>query len=209
MRKIVFLFLFVFGGAFVADVVAQDLSRKERRQLKREKRRMPPEDFLAKKNELDDLRGRVESLSNQLERVNQRVKEKDEQIDDQKNEIERLKAQLDQAKKRIEEVQKAKQEVKDISAQQIRPDEGIWFRVQIGAFRNKDLTKYFDKSDTFTGGEMENGAFRYTLGHFRDYWEADTFKKYMREMGVSDAWIVPYKDGQRVPIKDVLEGIIN
>ena len=38
--------------------------------------------------------------------------------------------------------------------------------------------------------------------------EADTFKKYLREMGVKDAWIVSFKDGQRVPIKDVLEGVI-
>ena len=30
----------------------------------------------------------------------------------------------------------------------------------------------------------------------------------MREMGVKDAWIVPYKDGQRVEIKDVLEGVL-
>jgi hypothetical protein len=42
---------------------------------------------------------------------------------------------------------------------------------------------------------------------FTDYWEADTFKKYMREMGVSDAWIISYRDGVRVPIKEVLETI--
>ena len=28
-------------------------------------------------------------------------------------------------------------------------------------------------------------------------------------MGVKDAWIVPYKDGTRVAMKDVLEGVIN
>ena len=38
--------------------------------------------------------------------------------------------------------------------------------------------------------------------------QADTFKKYLREMGVKGAWIVAYKDGKRVPIKDVLEGVI-
>jgi hypothetical protein len=27
-------------------------------------------------------------------------------------------------------------------------------------------------------------------------------------MGVKDAWIVPYQDGQRVEIKDVLEGVV-
>ena len=47
---------------------------------------------------------------------------------------------------------------------------------------------------------------KYTIGVFKDYWEADTFKKYVREMGVRDAWIVSYRDGQRVDIKDVLEG---
>ena len=47
-----------------------------------------------------------------------------------------------------------------------------------------------------------------TIGIFRDYWEADTFKKYLREMGVKDAWIVPFKDNVRVEIKDVLEGVV-
>jgi hypothetical protein len=28
-------------------------------------------------------------------------------------------------------------------------------------------------------------------------------------MGVKDAWIVPYKDSQRVEIKDVLEGVVD
>jgi hypothetical protein len=27
-------------------------------------------------------------------------------------------------------------------------------------------------------------------------------------MGVKDAWIVPYRDGTRVEIKDVLEGVV-
>ena len=48
---------------------------------------------------------------------------------------------------------------------------------------------------------------RYTLGIFRDYPEADNFKKYMREMGVSDAWIVSYNDGVRVPLKEVLDNV--
>ena len=87
-------------------------------------------------------------------------------------------------------------------------DQGLVFKVQIGAFKNKDLAKYFDNNPNF-GGEAKDGEpQKLTIGIFRDYWEADTFKKYMREMGVKDAWIVPYKDGERVEIKDVLEGVI-
>ena len=85
---------------------------------------------------------------------------------------------------------------------------GVLFKVQIGAFRNKDLSKYFGASDNFGGEVDSDGTQRYTLGNFTDYWQADKFKKYLREMGVEDAWIVPYKDGKRVPMKDVLEGVI-
>ena len=74
---------------------------------------------------------------------------------------------------------------------------GVVFKVQIGAFKNKDLKKYFDNNPNFGGEAAEKGDQKLTIGVFRDYWEADTFKKYMRDMGVKDAWIVPYRDGQR------------
>jgi hypothetical protein len=81
--------------------------------------------------------------------------------------------------------------------------------VQIWAFKNKDLSKYFENNPNFGGEATEKGEQHFTIGVFRDYWEADKFKKYMREMGVKDAWIVPFKDGQRVEIKDVLEGVVS
>jgi hypothetical protein len=85
---------------------------------------------------------------------------------------------------------------------------GLVFKVQVGAFKNKNLAKYFDNNPNFGGEVKEGEPQKVTIGIFRDYWEADTFKKYLREMGVSDAWIVPYKDAQRVDIKDVLEGVV-
>jgi hypothetical protein len=87
---------------------------------------------------------------------------------------------------------------------------GVVFKVQVGAFKNKDLSKYFDNNPNFGGEAAAKDAAdpqRITIGIFRDYWEADTFKKYMRDMGVKDAWIVPYRDGARVDIKDVMEGV--
>ena len=87
-------------------------------------------------------------------------------------------------------------------------DDGVVFKVQIGAFRNKDLSKYFENNENFGGETDADGVQKITLGKFRDYWESDTFKKYLREMGVNDAWIVPYKDGERVAMKDVLEGVV-
>ena len=85
---------------------------------------------------------------------------------------------------------------------------GVVFKVQVGAFKNKDLSKYLDNNKNFSGDVDSDGQRKYTLGLFTDYWEADNFKKLLREMGVTDAWVVAYKAGQRVSIKDVLEGSV-
>lgn len=85
---------------------------------------------------------------------------------------------------------------------------GVVYKVQIGAFKNKDLSKYFDNNKNFSGEVDADGTKKYTLGSFPTYWEADNFKKYMREMGVSDAWVVAYKDGKRIELKDALEGTL-
>jgi hypothetical protein len=85
---------------------------------------------------------------------------------------------------------------------------GVIFKVQIGSFKTRDLTKYFDNNPNFSGEVDADGSKKYTLGLFTDYWEADKFKKALREMGVKGAWVVPYKDGQRVNLKDVLEGAL-
>ena len=87
---------------------------------------------------------------------------------------------------------------------------GIVFRVQIGAFKRKDLSSYFNNNPNFGGevGKDPNDPQRITIGIFRSYWEADTFKRYMRDMGVKDAWIASYRDGKRVEIKDVLDAIV-
>ncbi len=84
----------------------------------------------------------------------------------------------------------------------------LFLKFKSGLSKTKTLAKYFDNNPNFGGEATEKGEQRYTIGVFRDYWEADKFKKYMREMGVKDAWIVPFKDGARVEIKDVLEGVV-
>ncbi len=87
---------------------------------------------------------------------------------------------------------------------------GVIFKVQIGAFRKKDLSRYFDNNPNFGGevGKDPKDPQRISIGIFRDYWEADTFKKYMREMGVHDAWVVAYRDGARVDLKSVLDQVM-
>jgi len=77
---------------------------------------------------------------------------------------------------------------------------GILFKVQIGAYKKFDLTDYFNNHKNFGGEIDDDGTMKYTLGLFRNYNKADTFKKLMVEMGVKGAWVVAYKDNKRIPL---------
>ena len=144
--------------------------------------------------EVTNLKGQVGTLNAQISDKNARISELEDQISKMRSELTSTKAELAQLK-----------EAPPVNSMDF--SKGVVFKVQIGAFKNKDLSKYFDNNPNFGGEATDKGEQRFTIGIFRDYWEADKFKKYMREMGVKDAWIVPFKDGQRVEIKDVLEGV--
>jgi hypothetical protein len=142
------------------------------------------------------LKGQVGTLNSQISDKNAKIADLEDQLSKMRSDLTTTKAELAQLK----ETPPAPSPM-DFS-------KGVVFKVQIGAFKNKDLSKYFENNPNFGGEAAEKGEQRFTIGVFRDYWEADKFKKYMREMGVRDAWIVPFKDGARVEIKDVLEGVV-
>jgi hypothetical protein len=142
------------------------------------------------------LKGQVGTLNSQVSDKNAKIADLEDQLSKMRGDLTSTKAELAQLKSTPPPPSPM-----DFS-------KGVVFKVQIGAFKNKDLAKYFDNNPNFGGEATEKGEQKFTIGIFRDYWEADKFKKYMREMGVKDAWIVPYKDGVRVEIKDVLEGVV-
>jgi hypothetical protein len=88
---------------------------------------------------------------------------------------------------------------------------GIIFKVQVSADKDIDLTDVLSDDSHHTTLEQEkaDNLNKYTIGHFRNYWEADKLKKGLRSMGVRWAWIVPYKDGKRVLLKEVLDIVIS
>ena len=87
---------------------------------------------------------------------------------------------------------------------------GVIFKVQVSADKDLDLSDVLVDDSHHKNLEQEKaaGLNKYTIGHFRNYWEADKLKKGLRKMGVRWAWIVPYKDGKRVLLKEVLSTVI-
>ena len=205
MKNLVLILAVIFCVSAVNVATAQ-LTKKEKKEWKKKLKKTSPEQFKRMYDENASLKSEVSSIQGQLSSMQGSTGEKDAKIAELTEQNRKMEAQVNAAKKAIA---KAKQDAESqpASGGGIGED-GVVFKVQIGAFRNKDLSKYFENNENFGGETDEDGVQKITLGKFRDYWEADTFKKYLREMGVNDAWIVPYKDGKRVAMKDVLEGVV-
>lgn len=202
MRNILVIASLIFCVAFANDATAQ-MGKKEAKEWKKRIKALSPEQYKSLLEENKSLKGQVSNLKKEVGGVDDRVKDKDDQIAQYQDQVSSLRSELAAAKKKVASAPASKPSGNG----EVIDDKGVVFKVQIGAFRNKNLSKYLKASKNFNG-EEEGGVRKYTIGIFKDYWEADTFKKYMREMGVKDAFIVSYKDGKRVPIKQVLEGVI-
>lgn len=199
--RVLFLCLaLIFSGS---QVFAQ-LSKKEKKEWKKKAKEYAKnpgnlKQFVEDKQTAD---GQVSTLTTQVNQLKSSVSDKDARIAELEDQITRMRSDLTSTKAELAKLRESP------PTNPMDFSKGVIFKVQIGAFKNKDLSKYFENNPNFGGEAAEGGEQKITIGIFRDYWEADTFKKYMREMGVTDAWIVPFKDGQRVEIKDVLEGVV-
>ncbi|MCB0494941.1 MAG: Ezrin/radixin/moesin family protein [Cyclobacteriaceae bacterium] len=205
MKKLLLVSLcLVFG--FTSSFAQLSKEEKKEWKAKYKQYKSDLEGFKELVEENGTLKSQLSSTKKELDGLKSKMSDKDATISDLQDENSRLKSQVAAAQAAASEARSA---LANKPAEQPSPMsmDGVVFKVQVGAFEKKDMSKFFDNNPMFSG-ETEDGMQKITLGFFRDYWEADTFKKYLREMGVKDAWIVPYKDGKRVPIKDVLEGVI-
>jgi hypothetical protein len=203
MKKGIILFFCIALIAASTQSFAQ-LSKKEKKEWKKaaKKYKQQPETLKQLTEDKQAADASVASLNQKVSQMQATISDKDAKIAQLEDELSQMRGQLTSARAELAALKENPVNSMDFS-------KGVVFKVQIGAFKNKNLAKYFENNPNFGGEARDNEPQKLTIGIFRDYWEADTFKKYMREMGVKDAWIVPYKDGQRVEIKDVLEGVVN
>ncbi|MFZ2906404.1 MAG: Ezrin/radixin/moesin family protein [Cyclobacteriaceae bacterium] len=206
MKKLTLFFCLVL--LFAGTQTFAQLSKQEKKEWKKKAKEFKgnPEALKQLTEEKQAADAQVVTLNNQVKQLQTSNSDKDARIAELEDQLSQARGELTAARAEIAQLKQAPAAINPMDF-----SKGVVFKVQIGAFKNKDLSKYFENNPNF-GGEAagtEKAEQRLTIGVFRDYWEADTFKKYMRDMGVKDAWIVPYRDGQRVEIKDVLEGVIS
>lgn len=201
MKKSISLIALALCCVFAFEANAQ-MDKKEKKEWKKRIKKLEPEQYKQLLDENKSLKGQVTSLKTELGNIDDRLAEKDEQILTYQSQIGDLREELS----RLQSKQPTDNVASRSTGGGIDENKGLVFKVQIGAYGKKeDLSKY-DNSSNF-GVENSDDLQKFTIGVFRDYWEASTFKKYLREMGVKDAWVVSYKDGKRVPLKEVLEDV--
>ncbi len=207
MKKIsVILVGLVICLASVGQTYAQ-LSKQEKKEWKKK--------YKAYKSDLEAFKNLVEensSMKSQINNTKGQASSLQSQIADKDAQISELQTNARKLQSDVSSAQSAQRKAEaDLSSKPAAAssdwNKGVVFRVQVGAFEKGDASEFSEGNEEFNT-EKADGMQKVTLGNYRDYWVADKFKKYLRNMGVKDAWIVPYKDGTRVPIKEVLEGVV-
>ena len=149
--------------------------------------------LMEKYNEYKDKNTELKEKVNLLESSGTRKSERINDLEVEKNAIQSQLAQF-QAKQQAPPVV---QEVPPMTTDAW--DEGVVFKVQIAAFKDKQLPGEWDTPDGLDF-ESEANMQKIVVGQFRNYNAASEMSNRLKSLGIKGAWVVSYKDGNRVPI---------
>jgi hypothetical protein len=204
------IFVLILGLVVCLSTVSQtyaQLSKEEKKEWKTKYKayKKDLEAFKTLVEENSSMKSQINNAKGQVSSMQSQVADKDAQISDLQGQLKKLQGDVSSA-------QSAKRKAEaDLASKPASTsgdwDKGVVFRVQVGAFEKSDPSEFSEGNDEINTEKAEEMQ-KVTLGNFRDYWKADKYKKFIRSAGIKDAWIVPYKDGQRVDIKEVLEGVV-
>ncbi|MEO6883230.1 MAG: hypothetical protein ABI199_04305 [Bacteroidia bacterium] len=84
---------------------------------------------------------------------------------------------------------------------------GVYFKVQIGAFRNQIPQDLFKGMKPVIGETTPQGFIRYSAGMFTGIDKADDAKNKIIGMGYKDAFVVAFVNGKRVPMNEAMAAL--
>lgn len=153
---------------------------------------------------------KVEQAETELTGMKSQVEtmyQKNQNLQDKKIQLEKMNQQLMSENEAMQQKLLANQEQLSQVTTEMKAssdDYGIWFRVQIGAFGTNKINADIETTDELSIEDQESLQ-KISLGRFRDYEDAKALQKHLMEIGIIDAWVVSYKDGQRVAVDSVIE----
>lgn len=187
---------------------AQKLTKTEKKALKKEAKAMYKD--VAKLKALKDSKKEAEeALAGSKTEI---LKLKATQHDFEQREsvmlstIDSLSARLKRAKDRIKELENNKSTATTpVATNHVGTVKGVVFKVQVGAYKNKSFDH---NNNTDYTKENADGYNKHVLGSFSQYQEAKSFADHLIQLGIKGAWVVAFKDGTRISVKEALGGTI-
>jgi hypothetical protein len=85
---------------------------------------------------------------------------------------------------------------------EVSPIGQVVFRIQLGAFSKRIPSNKFYKVNNVIEYIGDDGLYKYTTGSFTDFNQAAKHKLNMALKGYKDAFIVAFKDGKRISLKE-------
>ena len=176
-----FLVILVTLGFFInQSAQAQELTKTQKRALKKEIRtyKKNPEKWVKMQNQhqtkVKELSDEITRLTGQLETAELKANQLAEQL-----KLEQL---------RYVELEK--------TMPTTELPEGTVYQVQMGFYQYLDLVSFNDKLKTVRAEEID-GKKRYVIGHFENLLDAVQFSNDIKRIGISDAFVTEYIDGER------------
>jgi cell division protein FtsN len=186
-----FLVILITLGFFFSNTVqAQELTKTQKRALKKEIRtyKKNPEKWVKMLNKHD---AKVKELNDEIAELNAQLKASELAA-------EKLAEQVKLEQLRYVELEKTIPTTK-------LPD-GTVYQVQMGFYQYLDLVSFNDKLKTVRAEEID-GKKRYVIGHFENLLDAVQFSNDIKRIGVTDAFVTEYIDGERNMNFDAYEGL--
>ena len=113
------------------------------------------------------------------------------------------KQSIDQATPQVDNQEFKKEEKKKVAIEKIEPKPAIIFKVQIGTYL-KDMKNSVKFIGLSTEEKVVNGTYKYFVGNTSSKEEADKLKINMVEKGFNGAFVIAFKDGIRINVKEAL-----
>lgn len=212
-------------AAFVfTSVFAQELSKEERKRLKEELSAYG-KDLAGYKAKMDDLHNTLDSNEAEIKRLKDDLAyaatnqaELDNKIADMDKQLIKCNEENSVLKgynaahgitvaatepatntetKPVGETTTTQTAPASVSSITNAPQSGTVYKVQIGLYKEFNINKYFAEP-RFIGYEEVDGMNRYIISYFPDEEIAKNFVADVRKMGIRDAFVSKYIDGQRV-----------
>ncbi|MEM9888083.1 MAG: Ezrin/radixin/moesin family protein [Bacteroidota bacterium] len=204
-------FLLLAFSFFAFGMNAQELSKEEVKKWKdlaKEYKKNPAAlKILTEKSEgleaeLNELNAEVGQLQQESSSFQAQMSRKNAQINDLQTQINRLNMDLSEAQASLASAETSKGSSEVMTDGYIA---GVVFKVQIGAFERGQLSSDLMTSENLNLENTEDYQ-KVVVGQFRDYESAKILRDQLKKMGVKGAWIVSYRDGERITVKEALGG---